>query len=71
MPAVSTAQRNLMATALHNPGQVSARNRSVLNMSNRQLKEFVVGPRTAMPKRKMLSVSDLMKSMNPNKAAKS
>jgi len=37
MPAVSIAQRRLMAIAEHNPSAVYGRNRGVLNMSHGQL----------------------------------
>lgn len=40
MPAVSEAQRKLMAIAEHHPGMVSAKNRGVLKMSHRQLHDF-------------------------------
>jgi len=40
MPATSEKQRKLMMLALHSPGKVNKKNRSVLKMSKRQLKEF-------------------------------
>ncbi len=43
MPAVSDKQRKAMAIALHNPGKLLPRNRSLLSMSKEQLKEFASG----------------------------
>jgi hypothetical protein len=40
MPAVSDAQRKLMAIAEHHPEKVKKENRSVLNMSHKQLHDF-------------------------------
>ena len=40
MPAVSKAQRKLMAIAEHNPSSVSKKNRGVLKMSKSQLHDF-------------------------------
>ena len=40
MPAVSKAQRKLMAMAEHNPSAVSKKNRGVLKMSKSQLHDF-------------------------------
>jgi len=40
MPSVSTAQRQTIAIAEHNPGKLHKRNRGVLRMSRKQMHEF-------------------------------
>ena len=40
MPAVSEKQRRLFAIAEHHPGQLYARNRGALSMSQGQLHDF-------------------------------
>ena len=40
MPAVSTAQRQMMAIAEHHPEKLYKRNRAVLDMSKAQLHDF-------------------------------
>ena len=42
MPAVSEKQRRLMALALHNPDKVRKKNRGVLDMTRKQLHDFIV-----------------------------
>lgn len=40
MPAKTEKQRRLMAIALHQPTKLHKKNRGVLKMSDRQLREF-------------------------------
>ena len=40
MPALSKAQRRLMAIAEHHPEEVYAKNRGVLSMTHQQLHDF-------------------------------
>ena len=49
MPAVSKAQRKLMAIAVHHPEQVHAKNRSVLLMSLSDLADYARTPEKALP----------------------
>jgi hypothetical protein len=49
MPARSKAQRQLMAIAEHHPEQVSAKNRGVLKMSDRQLHDFAKTKERKLP----------------------
>lgn len=49
MPAVSTAQRRLMALAEHNPSAVYGRNRGVLKMSHGQLHDFAATKEKGKP----------------------
>ena len=55
MPAVSQAQRRLMALAEHSPEQVHARNRGVLAMSQGQLHDFAATKERGLPKHKRLA----------------
>ncbi len=41
MPAKSEKQRRLMAMALFNPSKLFKKNKAVLKMSKKQLKEFL------------------------------
>lgn len=52
MPAVSKAQQRLMAMALHDPSKVSKKNRGVLKMNKKQLREFVKSKSKKLPKHK-------------------
>jgi hypothetical protein len=52
MPAVSTAQRRLMAIAEHHPEQVNPENRGVLQMSHEQLHDFAAVKERGMPHHK-------------------
>ena len=52
MPAVSKAQRRLMAIAEHHPSEVSAKNRGVLKMSHQQLHDFAAVKEKSLPRRK-------------------
>lgn len=52
MPALSKAQRQLMAIAEHNPDKVYSKNRGVLNMSKKQLKDFASGSDKGLPRHK-------------------
>jgi hypothetical protein len=54
MPALSEAQRRLMAIAEHHPSEVYAKNRGVLNMSHGQLHDFAATKEKGLPKRKSL-----------------
>jgi hypothetical protein len=45
MPAVSEAQRRLMAIAKHHPEKLKKKNRGVLSMSKAQLSEFAKKPK--------------------------
>lgn len=49
MPALSKAQRRLMAIAKHHPEKVYARNRSILKMTGRQLHEFAKTKEKGLP----------------------
>lgn len=40
MPAETEKQRKLMAMALHHPEKIYKRNRSVLTMTKKQLRDF-------------------------------
>jgi hypothetical protein len=52
MPARSKAQQMAMAIALHNPGKLYKRNRGLLAMKRRDLREFAKTKRKGLPKRK-------------------
>jgi hypothetical protein len=49
MPAVSIAQRRLMALAEHHPEQVRPENRGVLKMSHQQLHDFAATREKSLP----------------------
>ena len=49
MPAVSTSQRRAAAIAEHHPEQLSAKNRGLLGMNQRQLSEFASGSEKGLP----------------------
>lgn len=51
MPAVSEAQRKLVAMAEHNPEKVHAKNRGVLGMSKMQMHDYAMTPEKGLPKR--------------------
>ena len=53
MPAVSKAQRKLMGMAEHNPGEVYAKNKGVLNMSHGQLHDFASTKEKSLPAKAM------------------
>ena len=55
MPAVSEAQRRLMAMAEHNPSAVSKKNRGVLKMTAQQLHDFA-----SKKGKKRATVADMM-----------
>ncbi|MCC7570618.1 hypothetical protein KO465_04680 [Candidatus Micrarchaeota archaeon] len=50
MPAKSKAQQRLMATALHNPSKV--KNKEVLKMAKKQLKEYAETKTEDLPEKK-------------------
>ena len=49
MPAVSRAQRIVMAIAEHNPSQLSTKNRGVLAMNKQQLHDFASNKEKGLP----------------------
>lgn len=51
MPSTSKNQRRAAAIAKHHPEQLYARNRSMLNMTGKQLHEFAATPEKGLPKR--------------------
>ena len=51
MPAVSVAQRRLIALAEHHPGEVSAKNRGVLSMKRSDQHDFAATPETGLPEK--------------------
>jgi hypothetical protein len=55
MPAVSQAQRRLMALAEHNPSAVYSRNQGVLDMSKQQLHGFAATKEKGLPKKKPIA----------------
>jgi hypothetical protein len=52
MPAVSKAQRTVMAIAEHHPDELSAANKGLLSMSKKQLHDFAVTPAKNLPFKK-------------------
>lgn len=52
MPAVSEAQRRMMAIAKHSPGKLYKRNRPALSMTEEQLNEFASTKEKGLPKKK-------------------
>ena len=52
MPAESKAFRRLAGLALHHPGKVSKRNRSILSMSKEDMREFASTPEKGLPQHK-------------------
>jgi hypothetical protein len=52
MPAESVAQRQAMAIAEHDPEQLYARNKSLLQMSKSQLHDFASTKEKGLPQRK-------------------
>ena len=52
MPALSKAQRTVMAIAEHAPGKLYKRNRGLLKMSHEQLHDFADTPEKGLPERK-------------------
>lgn len=66
MPALSAAQRRLMAIAEHHPGQVYAKNRGVLGMSKGQMHDFAATkekglPQHVKPKKQLTSLKHRLK----------
>ena len=49
MPSVSRAQQAAMAIAEHNPSQLYAKNKGLLNMSHSQLHDFAATPKKGLP----------------------
>ena len=52
MPAISKAQRKLMAMAKHAPEKVNRKNKDVLGMTGKQLSDFASTPEKGLPKKK-------------------
>lgn len=52
MPALSKAQRRLMAIAEHSPSKLHKKNKGVLKMSKRQLSDFASTPEKGLARRK-------------------
>ena len=52
MPAKSEKQQQMMAIALYHPEKLKKKNRNVLRMSKKALKEFASTPRNILAKRK-------------------
>lgn len=52
MPAVSKAQRQMMAIAKHHPSKLYKRNRGALTMTKRQLHHYASTKEKGLPKRK-------------------
>lgn len=52
MPAVSEAERRMMAIAEHHPEQLHKRNRGVLSMMKSSLHEYASTPEKGLPKKK-------------------
>jgi len=50
MPAVSKSQRRLMAIAEHHPSKIFKKNKGILDMSKKQLKEFASTKESRLPK---------------------
>jgi hypothetical protein len=48
MPARSVAQRKLIAIALHHPGKVKAKNRSILSMKREDMHDFAATKETGL-----------------------
>lgn len=51
MPAESKAQQQLMAIAEHSPDKLYKRNRGVLKMGKKSLREFAATKTKGLPKR--------------------
>jgi hypothetical protein len=51
MPSVSKAQQQATAIAEHAPSRLYARNRGLLKMSHKQLRDFASTKRKGLPKR--------------------
>lgn len=52
MPAESVKERKAMAIAEHHPEELYKRNRSLLNMTHKQLHEFAATPEKGLPEKK-------------------
>lgn len=52
MPAKSLKQKELMEIAEHHPDEVSAKDSSVLSMSNSQIHDFAATPQSNLPAKK-------------------
>jgi len=51
MPAVSKKQQIAMAIAEHSPSKLHAKNKSLADMSKKQLHDFASTPRKGLPTR--------------------
>ena len=63
MPAMSQAQRRMMAIAEHEPEKLHKKNRGVLSMMKRQMHEYASTPEQGLPKRKSLKAKMKRKHM--------
>ena len=61
MPAPSTAMQQAAAIALHHPSKLKRRNRSLLRMTNTQLREFAATPHKGLPKHTAGGLKNLSK----------
>lgn len=52
MPAISKAQRKLMAMAKHAPEKISKKNKGVLDMTGKQLSDFASTSEKGLPRKK-------------------
>lgn len=52
MPAKSKAQRRFMAIAKHAPEKIKGKDKSVLDMTGKQLTDFASTPEKGLPKKK-------------------
>jgi hypothetical protein len=55
MPAASVAQRRLMAMAEHNPAAVFKKNRGVLKMGVKSLRDFAKTSEKGLPQKKVVA----------------
>ena len=62
MPAVSKAQRRLLAIAEHHPEKVSDKNKGVLKMSKNQLHDYASTSEKNLPATVKKASSKVMKS---------
>ena len=51
MPSVSESQQKLMGMALHHPGKLYKRNRSVLGMKRSDMREFAETKHKGLPEK--------------------
>lgn len=66
MPAPSTAMQQASAIALHHPGKLYARNKSLRKMTDEQLRDFASTPHEGLPEHSV-PLSQLMRSRKKKK----